>query len=77
MNIPSNNYQVSESERYVTPTDFVKKFSGWSYKKILKLVKTKGFPSFKPIDSSNRYLIDIAGIPEWLETQKKKPKPYK
>ena len=77
MEIPTYNYNLSEDERYITPTDFVKKYKGWSYKKILKLVKTKGFPSFKPCDNSNRYLIDVAGIVDWLEVQKKKPKPYK
>jgi hypothetical protein len=62
------------SNRFLTPADFAR-HSGWSYKITLKLAKTKGFPSFKPLDGSNRYLIDVEGIPGWIDIQKKKPKP--
>jgi len=75
--VQKSEQNCGEHGRFVTPADFVRIYKGWSYKQVLKLVKTKGFPSFKPVESSNRYLIDIAEIPKWIEIQKKKPKPLK
>lgn len=74
MYLPLETTEIENTERYLNPREFAKKY-GWAYKKTLKLAKTKGFPSFKPLDDSNRYLIDVAGIPGWLDMQKKKPKP--
>lgn len=62
------------------PRDFWRQYGklyGWSYKMVLRLVKTKGFPSYKPIDASNRYLIKVAKVDDWVSNQEKKPKPYK
>lgn len=45
-----------------------------TYTEALELMKTKGFPSFKFKDSSNRLYVYQDEFEEYLERQKKKPK---
>ena len=60
-------------DRYKTPAEFAR-MTGLGYKYVLKLVKTNGFPAFRPFDSSNRFYIDTVAVGEWMRKQSKKPK---
>lgn len=67
---------VKPEEEILTPPKFAARY-GWSLKILKRLVKTKGFPSFKINDESPRRYIEVKKVKEWHDKQMQKPKPYR
>lgn len=64
-----------EERKILTPKKMSDLTNGeLTYTEALELMKTKGFPSFKFKDSSNRLYVYQDEFEEYLERQKKKPK---
>lgn len=65
--------RILNRDRLKTPKEFAE-ITGLSYKFVLKLMRERGFPAFRLLESSRNYLIDMELVPEWLQKRAKSPK---